>query len=251
MTDKNIKKGQSRREQILSNAEKLFCQNGYDNTTVEMIVEGLGCSKGSFYHHFSGKSEVLQEISVNNLKKSLSAYNAKMYADNIAKLNALLYYTSPFQESNSDFLAVIMSLILKKEFADIFFSISAERKRLFYPEFYAILNMIRNEQKAFWRIESLPELLWDAHAGFTASCIMEVLKSFKSDEDIQGLLYDKLAAARFIWQRTLDLPYGAVYIIKLQELVKAFKSSYNKLGSMFAPYGLEVQTVMRSVKNAQ
>ncbi|MGI6215563.1 MAG: hypothetical protein ACOYIT_06790, partial [Christensenellales bacterium] len=78
-----------------------------------------------------------------------------------------------------------------------------------------------------------------------------VLKSFKSDEDIQGLLYDKLAAARFIWQRTLDLPYGAVYIIKLQELVKAFKSSYNKLGSMFAPYGLEVQTVMRSVKNAQ
>lgn len=247
--DKHVKKGQDRREQILSNAEKLFCQNGYDNTTVEMILEGLGCSKGSFYHHFSNKAEVLKEISVNSLKKSVRSYKSKMYADNIARLNALLYYMSPFQENRSDFLAVIMSLILKQEFADIFFSMSVECKNLFYKEFCDILFSIRDEQKAFWRIDSVPELLWNVNASFTVSCIMEVLKSFHGEEGIQFLLYDKLAAARFMWQRMLDLPYGAVYIIELKELVRAFQSSYKKLNSMFAPYGLEVQTVMRNVQN--
>ncbi|MDO5022358.1 MAG: TetR/AcrR family transcriptional regulator [Eubacteriales bacterium] len=246
--EKTIKKGQDRRTQILANAEKLFYQNGYENTTVEMILEGLGCSKGSFYHHFSGKPEVLRELSINNLKKSAEAYNAKMYADNMARLNALLYHISPFRESESDFLAVIMSLILKKEFADIFFSISSECKNLLYPEFCDILKAIRNEQKAFWRIESLPELLWDLNASFTVSCITDVLKSFQGEDNIQGLLQDKLNAMRFMWQRTLDLPYGAVYIIRLQELVRTFRASYGKLNGMFAPYGIEVQTVMRPVQ---
>ena len=36
---------------IVSAAWKLFYQNGYDDTTIDDIVEASGTSKGSFYHY--------------------------------------------------------------------------------------------------------------------------------------------------------------------------------------------------------
>ncbi len=40
---------------IVSAAWKLFYQNGYDDTTIDDIVEASGTSKGSFYHYFRTK----------------------------------------------------------------------------------------------------------------------------------------------------------------------------------------------------
>ena len=43
---------------IVSAAWKLFYENGYDNTTVDDIVEASGTSKGSFYHYFDSKESL-------------------------------------------------------------------------------------------------------------------------------------------------------------------------------------------------
>ena len=51
------------RSRIVSAAWELFYENGYDDTTVEEIVEESGTSKGSFYHYFSGKDALLSSLS--------------------------------------------------------------------------------------------------------------------------------------------------------------------------------------------
>jgi len=51
------------RSRIVSAAWKLFYEQGYDDTTVEEIVEESGTSKGSFYHYFSGKDALLSSLS--------------------------------------------------------------------------------------------------------------------------------------------------------------------------------------------
>ncbi len=48
---------------IVSAAWKLFYEQGYDNTTIEEIVELSGTSKGSFYHYFDGKDALLSSLS--------------------------------------------------------------------------------------------------------------------------------------------------------------------------------------------
>ena len=48
---------------IISAAWQLFYQQGYDNTTVEEIIEASGTSKGSFYHYFEGKDSLLSSLS--------------------------------------------------------------------------------------------------------------------------------------------------------------------------------------------
>lgn len=48
----------------MSAAWELFYEMGYENTTVEEIVERSGTSKGSFYHYFSGKDALLESLSM-------------------------------------------------------------------------------------------------------------------------------------------------------------------------------------------
>ena len=48
---------------IVSAAWKLFYEQGYDDTTVDEIVEESGTSKGSFYHYFEGKDALLSSLS--------------------------------------------------------------------------------------------------------------------------------------------------------------------------------------------
>ena len=49
---------------IISAAWKLFYEQGYENTTVEDILELSGTSKGTFYHYFEGKDALLGTLSV-------------------------------------------------------------------------------------------------------------------------------------------------------------------------------------------
>lgn len=48
---------------IVSAAWKLFYEQGYDDTTIEEIVEKSATSKGSFYHYFEGKDALLSSLS--------------------------------------------------------------------------------------------------------------------------------------------------------------------------------------------
>ncbi|QIK70688.1 TetR/AcrR family transcriptional regulator [Erysipelothrix sp. HDW6C] len=46
---------------ILETAQKLFFEKGYDNTTMQDIID-YGFSKGSIYHHFKSKKEIFDHI---------------------------------------------------------------------------------------------------------------------------------------------------------------------------------------------
>ncbi|MGL5244416.1 MAG: TetR/AcrR family transcriptional regulator, partial [Sarcina sp.] len=48
---------------ILDAAMDLFLEKGYDNTTIQDIVDALGdLSKGAIYHHFKSKEEIIEAV---------------------------------------------------------------------------------------------------------------------------------------------------------------------------------------------
>ena len=51
------------RGKIVNAAWKLFYEQGYEDTTVEEIIELSQTSKGSFYHYFDGKDALLSTLS--------------------------------------------------------------------------------------------------------------------------------------------------------------------------------------------
>lgn len=58
-------------DKILEVSERLFLEKGYDNTTIQNIVDELGgLTKGAVYHHFKSKEEIMD------------ALGAKMFSNN-------------------------------------------------------------------------------------------------------------------------------------------------------------------------
>lgn len=50
-------------EKILDVAQRLFLEKGYDNTTIQDIVNELGgLTKGAIYHHFKSKEEIMDAL---------------------------------------------------------------------------------------------------------------------------------------------------------------------------------------------
>ncbi len=61
MAKKNSRNTKGR---IITAAWELFYEQGYDNTTVEEIIDKSQTSKGSFYHYFEGKDALLSSLSI-------------------------------------------------------------------------------------------------------------------------------------------------------------------------------------------
>lgn len=52
----------NRKDEILSVAYILFITKGYDNTSVDEIIEKVNIAKGTFYYYFTSKEEMLDEV---------------------------------------------------------------------------------------------------------------------------------------------------------------------------------------------
>ena len=51
-------------ERILEVSRRLFLEKGYENTTIQDIVDELdGLTKGAVYHHFKSKDEIMDAVS--------------------------------------------------------------------------------------------------------------------------------------------------------------------------------------------
>jgi len=65
------------RRLLLERAKELFAERGYAAVTVDDIVSAVGCSRATFYLHFSGKPDVLQKIGAETVAQRAVA----VYAD--------------------------------------------------------------------------------------------------------------------------------------------------------------------------
>ena len=57
-----IKEAAERRNEILDVAERLFCTNGYDNTSTNDILAEIGIARGTLYYHFKNKEDILDAM---------------------------------------------------------------------------------------------------------------------------------------------------------------------------------------------
>jgi len=89
------KKSRNTRGRIVTAAWKLFYEQGYEDTTVEEIIELSQTSKGSFYHYFDGKDALLSTLSLlfdekyEELEETLDPDASAM--DTLLMLNAELF----------------------------------------------------------------------------------------------------------------------------------------------------------------
>ncbi|NKY52207.1 TetR/AcrR family transcriptional regulator [Nocardia vermiculata] len=62
------------RQRIVGEARRLFAQEGYTAVRVDDIAAAVGCSRATFYLHFTGKPEVLRDIARDDTLTGVQSY---------------------------------------------------------------------------------------------------------------------------------------------------------------------------------
>lgn len=57
-----LNKNSKRRKELVAIAARLFCDQGYETTTVRTLADAMGIKSGSLFHHFNDKQEILYAV---------------------------------------------------------------------------------------------------------------------------------------------------------------------------------------------
>lgn len=68
-----VKKPEDRRQEIVETARELFQKKGYESTTMRDIMDALGIAKGTIYHYFKSKEELLDAVVENAVEEYIAS----------------------------------------------------------------------------------------------------------------------------------------------------------------------------------
>ena len=105
-----VKDYDERKTEFLDTAMQLFMTNGYEQTSVNAIIGAVGVSKGAFYHYFSTKEDLLDELSLRASAQSEAVVDqvlAEPGLGAIERLNKVLSSTNAFKAQNRELMAAL------------------------------------------------------------------------------------------------------------------------------------------------
>lgn len=108
------KNHQERRTEIMQTASSLFQKSGYQNTSVNLIIETLGISKGAFYHYFKSKEQLLDalvELFVDEVLAVVQPIVERQDIDAITKFNLFYKTGGLYKVDNLDRIRVLLKAI--------------------------------------------------------------------------------------------------------------------------------------------
>lgn len=102
-----VKEYDERYTEFLDVAQRLFYAQGYEETSVQGIIEAVGVAKGTFYHYFDSKAgllDALVERANREVISSLEPMVADPSLDATTKLNRLFIQAGHWKAENREFL---------------------------------------------------------------------------------------------------------------------------------------------------
>ena len=111
-----MRKGDARKAAIIDTAQRLFYTKGYENTSIQDVLDELHLSKGGFYHHFESKMALLEAISEKLVEESYSDCVEQLKTiDDISARLSMIFELSTFLGQPSMKFKVIMLSVAYKE----------------------------------------------------------------------------------------------------------------------------------------
>ena len=128
---------------IINTAKELFFSIGYENTSVNQIIEKVGIAKGTFYHHFKSKIELLNHIIEEESKIIFLQYLSVTEDTSLNapdKLSKIFEHSANWEQNNVELVIVFMKALYIDENILIRNKMSKMFTELSFPYFLSIIS---------------------------------------------------------------------------------------------------------------
>ena len=223
-------KGDLRKKQILETAEKLFTEKGYQTTSVQDILDELGLSKGSFYHHFESKELVLRTICEQRARATADRLQHSAGGDGVERLNALLRSMIPFTEEGLAFLSMLQPVFLLPEGKSVLTGYQEALKSMWLEPTRAALEQMILEGSGYSPYpEKTAEIILDLVNDLWAGLSREILKGKQqTTQSLAAALLSQVEPYRAAVENLMTAPYGSVTLVETTDLVKTAEALRQK-----------------------
>lgn len=218
-----MRRGDDRRQALLDTAERLFYARGYEQTSVQDILDELHFSKGGFYHHFESKLALLEAICEERARASCEAARAAVESCGGAatdKLNAFFRRAGIWQSDATDFISLLVRVAYREDGALMREKMKQRQLELTLPIMRRIVREGVAEGSFFVPVgDGMAELV--LRLGLQLTDEIAFLLSAGSDEsDVLSAVVEKLETYRYAIERILGAPFGSVTLLSVGDLAK-------------------------------
>ena len=98
-----VKKPEERRQEIIATARELFQTQEYQNTSMNHIMKKLNIAKGTIYHYFKSKDDLLKAVVENIIEEDIARKEALLQnvsANALEKLRLLIMSNNSTEEND-------------------------------------------------------------------------------------------------------------------------------------------------------
>lgn len=216
-----MKRGDTRRDQILITAERLFYSNGYEQTTVQDILDQLHLSKGGFYHHFDSKLSLLTAICDMRAEESAKAAEEAVAAcagDPVLALNTMMESGNLLRADKLDYVGLLLRVAYREDGALMREKLKQRTLSLMLPLMNQVIaDGVRIGVFSLPRFALAGELVLRLCAQFTDEAAM-VLDQGGEEAEILGTILAKLELYRHTVERMLSAPFGSIVLYDMGNL---------------------------------
>ena len=215
-----------RKKEILDTAQTLFYSNGYEQTSINNIIEKIGISKGTFYYYFNSKEELLDSLAERSAIEIMEVAKKIVEDDKldaIQKFNGFFAAAKTWKVANKDLIIAIIRVMYRDENIIIRHKMLKRNMEMVSPY---IRKIVEQGIKEGTFNNPFPEDVGELILGMGYS-IWDIsskllLEAFEEPEKIE-LLERKMKLYENAIDRILRLPEGSILLINREDL-KAFFS---------------------------
>ena len=214
-----MRKGDQTRQQIVQVAEKLFCAKGYDETSIQDILDEIHGSKGGFYHHFDSKEDLLREICRQRAVASADRTKGKLetLTDSLDRLNLVLCDVMPFGTEDLTFMCILMPILDRTESAAVRVGYQDAITEAYAPMLRLCIDKLTNDETLLPVASDIAipvlTLLNDCWYRTTLLFLQDIEAGHRTEP---SALLEILETCRRCIEALLDAPYGSIELISLE-----------------------------------
>ena len=215
-----MRKGDERKQEMLRTAERLFCSKGYDETSVQDILDEVHGSKGGFYHHFVSKDDVLKTLCQNRASDACISCGEKLkdVQGSMSRINMVFHWIMPFHSEELSFLGMLLPILDRPES----FSVRACYQQSLSDAFHCLLEQEIQLGQADHTLQPVTQGLSPILLQLVNACWYELallmLRGIRRNQKPEPSdVLEILRPYRKSIETLLDAPYGGILLIGLDE----------------------------------
>jgi len=213
-----VKDADIRRSEILDAAQKLFYQKGYEQTSVQNIITDIGIAKGTFYHYFNAKIDLLDAIIEGMLEQILQSLEPMVEDEQLSaleKFERFFNHIANWKTENRAFFLGILNTWYKDENAIFRHKVMAASAEKTISALTRIIEQgITEGVFATECPAEVAEIVLQIGQSLSNTLAQIVLSSAQND-DSRAVIKRKTTAYQYAVERVLNAPPGSVKIFDI------------------------------------